>query len=172
MRVFVRNTALDGKPLSNDGQEFTGEHPIDVVTAMKGATLFSDHGTLPEYVDMVLRNAKVLAGLELTVRGENNERLAESLLMALLEHGLAHMVEEKPASPETPEPVPIPQHVYEVIDAIRRSGVTNMLDRPMVIEVARQMGFPDVAEWIDQNRPIYATGIFRGFLPTAGWSNS
>ena len=172
MRIFVRNTALDGKPLGNDGEEFTGERPIHVITAMKGATLFSDHGTLREYVDMVLRNAKVLAGLELTVHGESDEDLAESLLTALVEHGLAHVLEEKPGDPPVQGPVPIPEHVYEVIEAIRRSGVTNMLDRPVVVEVARQMGLPEVADWIDKNRANYSNGIFRGFLPMADRSDS
>jgi hypothetical protein len=165
MRIFVRNTALDGKPLETDGQEFTGERPLDVVTAMKGATLFSDHGTLREYVDMVLRNAKVLAGLELTVRGESDADLAESLLTTLVEHGLAHVMEQKQVTPPAPEPVPIPEHVYEVLDAIRRSGVTNMLDRPVVIEIARQLGFPEVAEWIERKKHSYSRGIFVGFAP-------
>ena len=172
MRILLRNTALDGKPLATDGQEFTGERPIDVITAMKGAALFSDHATLREYIDMVLRNAKVLAGLELTVRGESDEDLAESLLTALLEHGLAQVLEEKPGESSVQGPVPIPEHVFEIIEAIRRSGVTNMLDRPVVVEVSRQLGFPEVAEWIDKNRAVYANGIFRGFLPTADGSDS
>jgi len=64
-----------------------------------------------------------------------------------------------------PEPVPIPENVYRVIDAIRRSGVTNMLDRPMVTEIARQMGFQDEAQWIEQHPDIYANGVFLGFSP-------
>ncbi len=66
MKVFVRNTSLDGKPLTGDGDVFTGERPLDVVMAMKGAALFSDHGNVAEYVDMVLRNAKMLAGKQRT----------------------------------------------------------------------------------------------------------
>jgi len=79
----VRNTSLDGKPLTGDGEVFTGERPLDVVMAMKGAALFSDHGNVAEYVDMVLRNAKMLAGIELTVSGDGPEALAESLLASL-----------------------------------------------------------------------------------------
>ena len=30
---------------------------------MRGATLFSDQNTLEDYVDMVLRNARMLAGI-------------------------------------------------------------------------------------------------------------
>ena len=168
MKIFVRNTSLDGKPLTGDGEVFTGERPLDVLMAMKGAALFSDYGSVPEYVDMVLRNAKMLAGIELTVSGDGPEALAESLLAALVEHGLAEALEDKPSEPpESPTPVPIPERVYRVIDSIRRSGITNMLDRPQVVRVAREMGFPDEAAWIEANKKQYAEGVFRGFLPVA-----
>ena len=62
-------------------------------------------------------------------------------------------------------PVAIPERVYRVIDAIRRSGVTNMLGRPMVIEIARQLGFDDEAQWIEQHPSKYSLGIFVGFNP-------
>jgi len=168
MKVFVRNTSLDGKPLTGDGEVFTGERPLDVVMAMKGTALFSDYGSVPEYVDMVLRNAKMLAGIELTVSGDGPEALAESLLAALVEHGLAEVLEDKPSEPpESPTPVPIPDRVYRVIDSIRRSGMANMLDRPLVARIAREMDFPDEAAWIEANKKQYAEGVFRGFLPVA-----
>ena len=169
MRILLRNTSLDGKPFEGDGEVFTGESPLDVVLAMKGAALFSDHGGMGEYVDMVLRNAKMHAGIELTVSGDTPETLAESLLAALLEQGLAQVNEEKPLSPSgRPAPVPIPEKVFRVIDSIRRSGITNMLDRPMVQRIARELGFEDEAAWIDANRKEYAEGVFRGFLPVTG----
>jgi hypothetical protein len=37
---------------------------MDVVLAMKGATLFSDQRDIEDYIDMVLRNAKMLSGVE------------------------------------------------------------------------------------------------------------
>jgi len=115
---------------------------------------------------MVMRNAKMLAGIELTVSGDTPGALAESLLAALLEHGLAQVIEEKPVSPSgQPMPVPIPEKVFRVIDSIRRSGVTNMLDRPMVQRVARELGFEDEAAWLETNKKEYAEGVFRGFLP-------
>ena len=61
MRVLIRNTALNGQPLEEDGEVFTGETVTDVVQAMKGATLFSDHRDMEDYIDMVLRNAKMLS---------------------------------------------------------------------------------------------------------------
>ena len=166
MKILLRNTSLDGKPFEGEGEVFTGEHPLDVVMAMKGAAFFSDHGSVTGYVDMVLRNAKMLAGIELAVSGDTPEALAESLLAALLEHGLAEVLEEKPVAPSArPTPVPIPEKVFRVIDSIRRSGITNMLDRPMVQRLAREMGFEDEAAWIETNKKQYAEGLFRGFLP-------
>jgi len=168
MRVFVRNTTLEGKPLDNDGQVFAGDRLLDVVLSMKGAALFSDHGSIREYIDMLLRNAKVLAGLELRVTGETPEDLAESLLTALVEHKLAEILEEVPPLKDADQRVPIPEAVYAVIDGIRRSGVTNMLDRNMVVEIARQLNFPDEAAWIDKHRREYSEAIFRGARPVCG----
>ena len=168
MKILLRNTSLDGKPFEGDGEVFTGERPLDVVMAMKGAALFSDCGSVTDYVDMVLRNAKMLAGIELTVSGDTPEALAESLLAVLLEHELAEVLEDRPVAPsERPAPVPIPERVYRVIDSIRRSGITNMLDRSMVQRLAREMGFEKEAAWIEANKKQYAEGLFRGFLPVA-----
>ena len=74
MKVLIRNTALNGQPLEEDGEVFTGETVTDVVQAMKGATLFSDQRDMEDYIDMVLRNAKMLSGVELAVRGDTPRR--------------------------------------------------------------------------------------------------
>ena len=62
--------------------------------------------------------------------------------------------------------VPIPTKVMEGLEAVRLSGKTNMLDRPMVASLALDMGFPQTAIWISENRTLYAQGVFRGFQPT------
>jgi hypothetical protein len=80
---------------------------------MKGATLFSDQRDLEDYIDMVLRNAKMLSGVEL---------------------------------------------------AVRLSGQTNMLDRPVVAHLAGELGWPDAARWIEEHPKEYAEGVFRGFV--------
>ena len=54
--------------------------------------------------------------------------------------------------------------VYEGLEAVRLSGYTNMLDRPRVIELAEMMGYADAAEWIRENRNLYAAAIFGGFV--------
>jgi len=61
--------------------------------------------------------------------------------------------------------IPIPPEVLEGIEAVRKSGRTNMLDRPAVASIALELGFVDAAFWLDDkaNHTAYATGIFKGF---------
>ena len=158
MRVLIRNTALDGRPLAGAGEVFTGEMVMDVVLAMKGATLFSDQRDLEDYIDMVLHNAKMLAGVELTVRGDTPEEKAASFLDVLIKHGLAEVQDDKPAR------IAIPALVWQGIDAVRLSGLTNMLDRPVVVRLAGELGYPDAARWIEEHPKEYAEGVFRGFV--------
>ena len=73
------------------GEKFTGS-PMKIVTQMKGSTMFSDVKNIREYVDMVLRNAKMLENIELTVKGNTDEELARSLVSELIERGLAREV--------------------------------------------------------------------------------
>lgn len=153
MRVLIRNTALNWRPLEGDGEIFTGATVTDVVLAMKGATLFSDQRDLEDYIDMVLRNAKMLSGVELTVRGDTPEEKAASFLDALIKHGLAEVQDDKSAR------IPIPSLVWQGIDAVRLSGLTNMLDR-----LAGEFGWPDAARWIEEHPKEYAEGVFRGFI--------
>ena len=59
--------------------------------------------------------------------------------------------------------VKVTRRVLEGIEAIRDSGLTNMLDRPVVILLARQAGFEEAAQWVETHTRQYAAGIFRGF---------
>jgi hypothetical protein len=59
--------------------------------------------------------------------------------------------------------VPVTHEVFTGIEAVRRSGLTNMLDRPRVVEIAAEMGFHESACWIRANRDLYAQAIFPGF---------
>ena len=53
--------------------------------------------------------------------------------------------------------------VFEGMEAVRRSGITNMFDRKLAAKVADAMGCPDAADWIRANRDLYFTALFRGF---------
>ena len=158
MRVRIKHLDLEGKPLEGEWEVFTGETALEVVRAMQGATLFSDQTTIDDYLDMLLRNAKTLAGIDLIVKGNLPEEKANSLLASLADHGLAD-IDEK----ETPAPIPVPAGVWQGLEAVRRSGLTNMLDRPAVIKLAEKFGFPETARWIEGHPKLYSEGIFKGF---------
>lgn len=66
--------------------------------------------------------------------------------------------------------VPVPTNVLEGLESIRLSGKTNMLDLPQVVQIAVEMDFIDTAIWIENNRSLYAQGVFWGFEPTYGLS--
>ena len=61
--------------------------------------------------------------------------------------------------------IPIPPEVLEGIEAVRKSGRTNMLDRPAVAAIALELGHVDAAFWLEDkaNHTTYANGIFKGF---------
>jgi hypothetical protein len=69
------------------------------------------------------------------------------------------------SEPDSPTPVTVPRAVHEGIAAVRDSGMFNMLDLPAVAGLARQLGFDEAADWLNDrgNRKAYAEGIFRGF---------
>lgn len=59
--------------------------------------------------------------------------------------------------------VEITQDVYEGLEFIRQSGVTNMLDRPMVLQLAREWEFEATADWIESvDTRTYGELIFKG----------
>jgi hypothetical protein len=159
VRVLIKNTDLAGKPLEGEGEVFTGKTSLEIVRTMKGAALFSDQGSFEDYIDMLLRNAKMLAGIDLMVKGDSPEEKADSLLAALIDHGLADVLED-----DAPMRIPVPAVVWQGIDAVRLSGLTNMLDRPEVARIARELDFSEAAGWIEAHPKEYAEGVFRGFV--------
>ena len=68
------------------------------------------------------------------------------------------------------EPVVVPQDVFQGIDAVRKSGVTNMLDRSEVANWAAKMGYAEATEWIMKSSEAYSRGVFSGFVPTSAES--
>jgi hypothetical protein len=62
--------------------------------------------------------------------------------------------------------VRVPKAVLDGLEAVRQSGLTNMLDRPVVAELARDVGFDEAARWVEDHRGQYAEAIFHGFETT------
>lgn len=65
--------------------------------------------------------------------------------------------------PETNTRVQITKAVYDGLEFIRRSGATNMLDRPVVLTLAREWDFTETADWIEGvDTRTYGRLIFQG----------
>lgn len=65
--------------------------------------------------------------------------------------------------PQTLTGVKISQAVFAGFEFIRASGATNMLDRSMVLALAREWGFDETADWIENaDRKTYGDLIFKG----------
>ena len=62
--------------------------------------------------------------------------------------------------------VTVPRAVLDGLEAVRQSGVVNMLDRPVVARLASEFGFERAARWVETHRKEYAEGIFSGFEAT------
>lgn len=59
--------------------------------------------------------------------------------------------------------VEVSKEVFEGLEFIRQSGVTNMLDRPTVLQLAREWEFEATADWIESvGTRTYAELIFKG----------
>jgi hypothetical protein len=73
----------------------------------------------------------------------------------------------EPEHPAGPTPVAVPRAVYEGIVAARKAGMFNMFDLPAIAGLARQLGFDEAADWLNDrsHRKTYVEGIFRGFTP-------
>jgi hypothetical protein len=56
----------------------------------------------------------------------------------------------------------VPRAVFDGLEAVRRSGATNMLDRPKVAELAEEFGYAEAAAWVREDRGRYAVVVFNG----------
>ena len=64
---------------------------------------------------------------------------------------------------ETRNRVQIGKSAYEGLEFIRRTGVTDMLDRPIVLNLAKEWDLNDTADWIESvDIDTYRRVIFPG----------
>ena len=57
----------------------------------------------------------------------------------------------------------VSKDVYDGLEKVRESGLTNMFDRIRVIQILSSWGEDEAAEWVNNNRDTYGKGIFEGF---------
>jgi len=62
------------------------------------------------------------------------------------------------------EPVIVTASVLQGIEAVRATGLVNMLDTAVVSMLAGACGHLAAGKWIIENPQAYAEGIFRGFV--------
>lgn len=60
-------------------------------------------------------------------------------------------------------PVAVSSEIFKGIEAVRLSGLTNMLDRPTVARLTAEMGYAISARWVREHRDLYARADFQGF---------
>ena len=66
-----------------NGEVFEGKTFLDLVCAMKGATIFSDVKSVLEYIAAVQERVKEIEGVELNVTGDKIDERCESLVNEL-----------------------------------------------------------------------------------------
>jgi hypothetical protein len=76
-----------------DGEVFEGTTALDLVRAMKGASMFSDVKDVLHYVAAVQERLKEVEGIELAVAGEKLDDRCESFVRELARVGLAKLQE-------------------------------------------------------------------------------
>ena len=96
-----------------------------------------------------------------TIKPGNPPRVSKLMALAIRFDGL---VRRGDVRDDKPARIPISAIVWQCIDAVRLSGQTNMLDRPVVARLAGELGYPDAARWIEEHPKEYAEGVFRGFV--------
>ena len=57
----------------------------------------------------------------------------------------------------------VSKDVYDGLEKVRESGLTNIFDRIRVIQILSSWGEDEAAEWVNNNRDTYGKGIFEGF---------
>ena len=81
------------KLVMKDGDVFEGKTFLDLVSAMKGATMFCDVKNALEYIAVVQRRAHEMEKIDLDVTGEKIDDRCESLVRELARAKLATLEE-------------------------------------------------------------------------------
>ena len=150
MLILLRDTDLDGQPIIGSGLLIPGETALEIVQKMQATSPFND-GDLDVYMRRVLDAAADEEALP-----EDGEPAARAFLERLARHGLVEFMKEGPTEAAPPQPF------EKALLAVRDSGLTNMLDHPAVARLAREFGYPEVADWIGAHPTDYTRMLMSG----------
>ncbi len=148
MKVRINETDMSGKPIHDSGEVLEGQNYLEIVDGMKLSPFTVSLDPLVYMRDVLDR-----AGQTGLVLPDELEAAAQAFLLKLAAMGFAQFIEEDPCPPR----------LVETLEAIRQSGKTNMLDVPVVAQLALECGEAEVADWVNTNRRAYAEIIFHGW---------
>jgi len=81
------------KLLLRNMESYEGD-AIEIVNQMMGSAMFADNKSIREYMDMIMKNAKVHHNLELNIHGNTDEDLARCLVFQIVEHSMGILMDE------------------------------------------------------------------------------
>ena len=145
LKVQIHPATVEGKPLPGSGEIVSGRNASEIIEAMKLQSPFTACLTEREYIAGVL--GKIMP------YEESTELDATEFLTKLAERGFLSFL---------PEEDLCPPRLMEVLELIRQSGATNMLDVPVVAEIAENIGEPEIADWLKNHRADYVGIVLNG----------
>ena len=151
MKILIHSMTLDGKPIPDDGKILQAPSCLEVAEQMHHQTPFTADLTLREYQLGVLSTIEGDSGKPLP---DDPEQAAAEFFTRMAQHGWVEFLQEE----ELAEP-PYPDRFHEAVETVRNSGRTNMLDVSVVIELICEMGYPEVALWINDHLVKYVEFI-------------
>ncbi len=151
MLILLRDTDTDGRPIFGSGLLIEGEGAVGIVEKMQATSPFNV-GEMTTYMRHVLSTADD----EETALSDSLEETAREFLERLARYGLIKFM--KDGSGEEDRPL----QFEEALNVLCNSGLTNMLDYPVVARLARELGYEPTAEWIEANPTEYAAFLLGG----------
>ncbi|MEE9368285.1 MAG: DUF5049 domain-containing protein [Pontiella sp.] len=151
MKIQIHSMTLDGKPIPDNGRIIQAPTCLEAAERMHHQTPFTTDLSLKEYQLRVLFHIEGDSGKPLP---DDPEQAAAEFFTRMAQHGWVEFLPDE----KTIES-PYPDQFQEAVETVRDSGRTNMLDVPVVIDLIGEMGYPEVARWINDHLVEYVEFI-------------
>ena len=151
MKIQIHSMTLDGKPIPDNGKILQAPTCLEVAERMHHQTPFTTDLSLREYQLRVLSKIDGESGKPLP---DDPEQAAAEFFTRMAQHGWVEFLPD-----EDTRELPYPDQFQEAVETVRGSGRTNMLDVPVAIELIREMGYPEIALWINDHLVEYVEFI-------------